>query len=74
MWTTLARMPIFLTGSDRVADLNHVTDFDRSLEEYNQAGDKIVNYILQTEPNANAECSRQDREFCHIHAQSLPRR
>ncbi len=56
-------------GSDRVAHLNHVTDFDRSLEEHDQAGHKIVNYVLQTEPDADAECSGQDREFCHIHAQ-----
>src|SRR5271166_1908459 len=69
VWTTLARIPIFLTVPIAAPHLNHVTDFDRSLEEHNQAGHKIINYVLQTEADANAECSRQDREFCHIHAQ-----
>ena len=49
-----------------VVDLNHVSNVDGTLEKQNQAGDKIIKDVLQSESNSNTECTGKNRDSRHI--------
>src|SRR6185436_10610600 len=49
-----------------IAHLDQVAHLHWSLEQKNQAGKEIVEDVLQTEPGAHTERTRQDGELRHV--------
>jgi hypothetical protein len=52
-----------------IADLYDVADADGALEKQNQTGNEIVEYILQTESDADAERANENRHLGHVESQ-----
>src|SRR5271166_1653530 len=46
--------------------LDDVTDFNRTFKKQNQAGHKIIDHVLQSKPDPDAECSGQDCHLCQV--------
>src|SRR5262249_57170727 len=56
-------------GAAEIAELDRVPHLDRALEEENQAGDEIVDDLLQAETDADAERAHEDRDPGQIEAE-----
>src|SRR5262245_12389457 len=59
--------PLHLAGEG--AKLDGVADLDRALEEEDQAGDEVVDDVLQPEADADAEGTGDDRDAREIEAE-----
>ena len=57
-----------LNLADGAADFDDVTDFDRTFKKEDNSGDKIIEDVLQSESDPDAECSGDDRNLCQINA------
>ena len=71
----IAALPEFVLDDERgqssgLVDLHDIADADRALEQQNQAGNKVIENILQAQSNADAEGARNDRDSRHINARS----
>ena len=53
----------------KVTHLDRVAHMDRTLEEQNQPGDKVIHHALQPETDADAECAEQDGHLIQVQPQ-----
>src|SRR5262249_46814490 len=57
-----------LNSSDQALHLHSVADANWALEQENQSGNEIIDDVLQSKTDADAQCAGDQSEFVELHS------